>query len=127
MISLDINHHYSFSVYANSILGTNYRNARLVSTLDYRRALKYDNIVLQHNRIFPYLPPGTPEDSTKYTYYLFEVNGKEKVLADVWIDQTSVVLSTGVDHTLRLINVTNSQFTMVRDQLRLLGITFTVS
>lgn len=127
MISLDINHHYSFSVYANSILGTNYRNARLVSTLDYRRALKYDNIVLQHSRIFPYLPPGTPEDSTKYTYYLFEVNGKEKVLADVWIDQTSVVLSTGVDHTLRLINVTNSQFTMVRDQLRLLGITFTVS
>ena len=127
MTSLVINHHYNFSVYANTILGTNYRNARLVSTLDYRRALKYDNIVLQLSRIFPYLPPGTLEDNTKYTYYLFEVNGKEKVLADVWIDQTSIELSTGVDHTLKLINVTSAQLAMVRDQLRLLGITFTVS
>lgn len=127
MTTLTINNHYNFSVYANSILGTTYRNARLVSILDYKTALKFSNIVLQHNRVYPYLPANTLEDATKYTYYKFEVGGKEVVLADVWIVDTSIEMSTGTDHTLKLINVSSGQLSTVRDQLRLLGISFTIS
>ena len=127
MTTLTINNHYNFSVYANPILGTTYRNARLVSILDYKTALKFSNIVLQHNRVYPYLPANTPEDATKYTYYKFEVGGKEVVLADVWIVDTSIEMSTGTDHTLKLINVSSGQLSTVRDQLRLLGISFTIS
>ncbi len=127
MTTLTINNHYNFSVYANSILGTTYRNARLVSILDYKTALKFSNIVLQHNRVYPYLPANTLEDATKYTYYKFQVGDKEIVLADVWIIDSSIEMSTGTDHTLKLINVSSGQLSTVRDQLRLLGISFTIS
>lgn len=127
MSTLSINNHYNFSVYANSILGTSYRNARLVSILDYKTALKFSNIVLQHNQVYPYLPANTLEDATKYIYYKFEVGGKEVVLADVWILESSIELSTGTDFTLKLLNISNSHLSLVRDQLRLLGISFTIS
>lgn len=127
MTTLTINNHYNFSVYANSILGTSYKNARLVSILDYNTAMKFANIVLQHNRVYPYLPANTLEDSTKYTYYLFQVGDKTVVLADVWIVNDSIEMSTGTDYTIKLINISSSRLAVVRDQLRLLGISFTIS
>lgn len=127
MSTLTINNHYNFSVYANSILGTSYRNARLVSILDYKTALKFSNIVLQHNRVYPYLPANTLEDATKYTYYLFRIGDKDVVLADVWIEDSSIELSTGTDYNVKLINVSSSQLGTVRDQLRLLGISFIIT
>ena len=127
MLNVTINNHYDFLVYANSVLGTSYQNARLVSILDYKTALKFENIVLMHRQVFPYLPDGTLEDLTRYTYYLFMVGDKSVLLADVWIVPQSLVLSTGSSHTLTLLNVSSGQLSIVRDQLRLLGISFTVS
>lgn len=126
MSTLAINNHYNFSVYANSILGTSYRNARLVSILDYKTALKFSNIVLQHKRVYPYLPANTLEDATKYTYYKFKVGDKDIVLADVWIEDSSIELSVGTDYNVKLINTSSSQLAAIRDQLRLLGISFII-
>ena len=123
---LSTNKYYNFSVYATSVLGTVFRNAKLVSTLDYRKALKEANIELLQRQIYPYLPPGTPSDHTKYTYYVFEYNGKEITLADVWIEQSSIEETQGLNYTLKLNNITSSQLTTVRDQLRLLGISFDI-
>lgn len=123
---LSTNKYYNFSVYANSVLGTVYKNAKLVSTLDYRKALKEANIELLQRQIYPYLPPGTPSDHTKYTYYVFEYNGKEITLADVWIEQTSIEETSGLNYTLKLNNITSPQLTTIRDQLRLLGISFDI-
>lgn len=127
MSTLSINKHYNFSVYANSILGTSYKNTKLVSILDYTTALKFGNVELLHRQVYPYLPPGTPSDHTRYSYYLFSHNGKTLVLADVWIVASSIEETEGLNYTLRLSNITSSQLAIVRDQLRLLGIQFTVS
>jgi hypothetical protein len=122
---LTVGFHYDFSVYANSTLGTSYKNVRLVSILDYQTALRFSNVPLQHRHIFPYLPQGTPSDATKYTYYLFRTaTGQEVVLADVWIMDQTIVQTTGVNQTLVLRNITTGQLAIVRDQLRLLGISF---
>lgn len=121
-----INRHYNFSVYANSILGTNYTNARLVSILDYTTALKFANIELLHRQVFPFLPPQTLSDQTQYTYYLFSHRGKDVVLADVWIEPYGIEETQGLNHTLNLINVTPTQLAVLRDQLRLLGISFNI-
>lgn len=126
MSALLINNHYDFSVYANSILGASYTNARLVSILDYHTAMKFENVVLLHRQIYPYLPAGTSEDQTRYTYYLFKVNGRDVVLADVWIVTGSIVSSSGSSYTLKLMNVSSGQLAIVRDQLRLMGISFLV-
>lgn len=126
MSALLINNHYDFSVYANSILGASYSNARLVSILDYHTAMKFENVILLHRQVFPYLPEGTSEDQTRYTYYLFKINGRDVVLADVWIVTGSIVSSSGSTYNLKLLNITSGQLSIVRDQLRLMGISFLV-
>jgi hypothetical protein len=123
---LSINKHYNFSVYANSILGSSYKNAKLTSILDYNTAIKFGNVELLQRQIYPYLPPNTITDHTKYTYYLFKYNNKDIVLADVWIEQTSIEETEGLNYTLRLNNVTSQQLSTVRDQLRLLGVSFDI-
>lgn len=127
MSILHINKHYSFSVYANSILGTNYKNAKLVAILDYRTALRFDNIDLINKQIYPYLPPNTLIDHTKYTYYLFSVDDKSVVIADTWINQNSVEETTGQSYNVKLNNVTTHQLNIIRDQLRLIGVSFDIS
>lgn len=123
---LSLNKYYNFSVYANSVLGSSYKNAKLVSILDYNTALKFANIELLHRQVYPYLPPGTIADLTKYSYYLFKYNDKDVVLADVWIEQASIEETQGLNYTLRLNNITSPQLATIRDQLRLLGVSFDI-
>lgn len=125
MQTLNVGFHYNFSVYANSILGTTYKNVQLVSILDYYTALRFGNIPLQHRQIYPKLPEGTPSDATKYIYYLFRsITGKETVIASVWIIDETIEQTQGYDQGLILRDVTSSQLAIVRDQLRLLGISY---
>lgn len=123
---LSINKYYNFSVYANSVLGSSYKNAKLVSILDYHTALKFANIELLQRQIYPYLPPGTLADHTKYSYYLFKYNDKDVVLADVWIEQASIEETAGLNYTLKLNNITSPTLATIRDQLRLLGVSFDI-
>lgn len=126
MTTLQINNHYNFSVYANSVLGTSYKNTKLMSILDFTTAMKFANIELLRRQVYPYLPPNTPSDHTKYTYYLFQHNDKLIVLADVWIMASSIEVTSGMNYTLTLNNVTTADLAVVRDQLRLLGIAFSI-
>jgi len=123
---LTLNRHFSFSLYPNSILGTVYQNTKLVSILDYNTALKFSNIELLQKQIYPYLPPGTSPDHLNYTYYLFRHKDKDIVIADVWIITASIQESSGVNYTIRLNDISSPQFNAVRDQLRLLGISFDI-
>ena len=71
------------------------------------------------------MPEGIFSDATKYIYYLFRAaNGKETVIADVWIVDSTIEQTQGFDQTLVMRNVTSTQVAIVRDQLRLLGISF---
>lgn len=124
MSLLSINKHYNFSLYPNSVLGVRYTNTKLVSILDYTTALKFSNIELLHRQIYPYLPPNTLQDHTKYTYYLFKHNNKDIVIADVWIINSSIEETNGLSYTIKLENITPSQLSIIRDQLRLLGISY---
>ena len=126
MPTLGLNKHYNFSLYPNSVLGTVYQNAKLVSILDYNIALKFSNIELLHKQIFPYLPPGSNPNHLEYTYYLFKHNDKNIVIADAWIIESSIIEKDGLNYTLRLNNISSAQYNAIRDQLRLLGISFDI-
>ena len=122
----EINKNYRFSVYPASILPATYTSAKLISILDFTTAIKFDNVERLHRQIYPYLPPNTPSDNTSYTYYLFTVDGKQIVLADCWIIPSSVEVITSTHKTLKLNNVSDNQFKVVTDQIRLLGIYFDI-
>ena len=124
MSSLNLNNFYSFSLYPNTVIGNSFTNAKLVAILDYNNALKYGNIELFQNQIVPYLPPGTSLNNTLYTYYLFDIDGKKIIVADSWIILNSISQTTGLNYTIRLNNITSQQYTTIRDQLRLLGVSF---
>ncbi len=126
MSTLVINNHYNFSLYANSVLGSSYKGFRLSSILDYNVAVKFGNIDLLHRQVYPYLPPGTPKDHTKYTYFLFQSDNKQLVVAQEWIIPSSIEQTVGRDYTITIRNSTDAQVAIVRDQLRLLGLTFDI-
>lgn len=121
-----IGSYYNLTPYHPGILGGSYSNLMLKSILDYETALKFADILGIHRQIFPYLPEGTPADYTRYTYYLFKKGDKNLVIAHEWIVPSSLVETTGVSYTLRLNNISPEKYTVVRDQLRLLGISFDV-
>lgn len=126
MTTLTINNHYNFSLYANGVLGSSYRGLRLSSILDYSIAVKFGNIHLLHKQVYPYLPPGTPKDNTKYTYFLFQDGDKQIVIAEEWIIPSSIEQTVGKDYTIVLKNTTSERVAIIRDQLRLLGVTFDI-
>jgi hypothetical protein len=121
---LTIGNYYDFTLYLNSVIGVDFTNAKVKSILDYSTAIKLGDVELTQRQIYPYLPPGTNSNYTNYTYYLIEYKNKDIIIADEWIIPTSIVQSQGTNYTIRLNSVTSSQYNMVRDQLRLLGISF---
>lgn len=125
-ITPTINNYYSFSVYANSVIGSSFNSVKLVSIMDYYTAIKFSNIELTQKQISPYLPQGTLTDNKKYTYYVFLDKDKTIVVADTWIIPNSLVLSDSSIYTLTLNNVSTTKLNIIKDQLRLLGITFEI-
>lgn len=121
-----INEYYSFSTYGNPVISNSYSGLKLGSILNYQTAIKFANIDLIQKQLYPYLPPGTESNHSKYTYLLFENNGKMEVIAEEWIIPNSVSQSEGKTYTLTLNNMSSTKMAIVRDQLRLLGISFNI-
>lgn len=124
---MDIGKHYNMSLYPIPLLGSSYKNIKLVSILDYDTALKFENVELLCKTAYPYLPEGTSSNFKSYVFYLFKTDtNKNLVLANEWIIQQTIQEITSLNYTLRLNNISTSQLNIVKDQLRLLGISFDV-
>lgn len=121
-----LNESYQFSTYTNPVIANSYKGVKLISILDYKRAMLFGNLDLQQRQIYPYLPPGTPSDHTKYTYLLFDNDGQKHVVAEEWVILNSVLKTEGMSKTIQLENVTSAQVALIRDQLRLLGISYSI-
>lgn len=128
-MNINSDHMYSrfeFSVYANAILGSNFKGAKLINVLCYEDANKDVPIAHMNAQIYPSLPKGTPNDVTKYKFFEFELNGERLILANYWIIEKSIRIIDGMDYTIRLKDTTPEQVTKVVNQLNLLGIECTV-
>lgn len=121
-----LNRTYNFSLYPNSVIGSSFNNLKVLAILDYNNAIKYSNIELINRQIKPYLPPGTPTNHFNYTYYLFNYKDKDLVIAEEWIIPSSIEEVTTTSVTIRLNNISTYQYNLIRDQLRLLGISFDI-
>ena len=82
---------YSFNTRSPVFLGAVQQRVKLKSIVDADMARRYEPIDQLHAEIYPTLPPGTPNDPNALTYYIFEgLNKKLIILADSWIDVSSV-------------------------------------
>ncbi len=82
----------SFETYAPAVLGTSYKNCKVMSHLSAEdaRALGSD-VVARHANIYPSLPVGTPNDPAAYMYVKVKlVSGKTDILGVMWIKKESI-------------------------------------
>ena len=63
---------YSFKTKAPSVLGETLRNMKLIAVMDYSMAIESSHPDVLHKTIYPYLPAGTIDDPTVYSYLKFE-------------------------------------------------------
>ncbi len=124
---------YTFSTIAPSVLGSTFTNVRLLESMGYSSALRYANVELLQRQVLPYMLPGTPLDLKRYQFHRFDtgVDANNKptsvVVADQWITSDGFVATSSVDAIVRIFNVDPVESVqMIRDQLRLLGLTFTI-
>ena len=121
-MSFTIGNLYSFNTKAPAILGARIANARLEAVLDYNLARSYDNIDLKYRQIYPVLPAGTPDNVRTCQYYVFKSeSGQRIVMADQWIDATTLQEVTDVTIYVEVRKCSIEDVTRVRDALHSLG------
>ena len=122
--NFQLNKIFTFNTRAPAILGSQLKNAKLVAISDYETALKSINVDLLFRQIYPVLPVNTPNQPTLCTYYHFIAeSGERVVLADVWIDLTTVAIINHVNLQISLPQASLSDIPVVRDALNALGFT----
>lgn len=108
----------NFSTTAPAILGVEVRNAKLLGILDPGSAKAYDDIVSKHIQVYPYLPEGTPDSPTSYSYVKFAMaDGSEKVYGIPWIDEESIVIVENTQVVVTLKNRGQADLDLVRQAL----------
>lgn len=121
-VALELNKTYTFNTLAPAILGTQLVNAKLLSMMDYSTAISYDNIDLKFRKIFPALPRGTPDQPESCVYYRFlSESGEKVILADQWIDLTTVEVIEHINFQVNFTNASMIDISRVRDALNALG------
>lgn len=128
MATFTIGNSYTFDTAAPAVLGTQIKNAKLLSVLDYETARMFDNIDIKFRTIFPLLPVGTPDTIELSTYYLFKAESGEKiVIADIWINKSTVVEVGFIQFQVSFTKASLADIDKVRNNLVSLGYTdFTI-
>jgi hypothetical protein len=123
-VALEVGKVYTFNTKAPSVLGVSVTNAKLTSIIDYESAVKFDNIDLKFRSIYPLLPNGTPDTPESCLYYKFKTeSGETIILANVWIDLTSVAVIQHINFQVTFSNASLEDITRVRAALSALGYT----
>jgi hypothetical protein len=118
----ELNKIYSFSTTAPALLGTIVKNAKLNGIMDYETARKYDEIDVKYRNVYPLLPVGTPDQVRTSIFYKFKAeNGSTIVLADQWINMTSVELIESINIRVTVTDISVVDISRIRDALLALG------
>lgn len=78
----------SFMIVEPSVMGA-IVNGVVDSIVSASEANKHADVYALHNRIYPYLPNGTPDDPSKYGYVLITTETEKKVIGIPWINLAS--------------------------------------
>lgn len=119
----------SLTTYAPALLGSNFQRVKLLGILDYRSVYPWIDPAATHANVFPSLPPGTPNNHTKYSYAKFEFpNGKIVILGLPWINDSTVEVIEEVTFNVVIRGEDITKFQTIQDALLNAGINdFTIS
>lgn len=83
----------SFDLYPAAQLGTSLKNAKVLGIFDASTAMNLGfDAPAMHANVFPTLPPGTPNDHSKYAYlYLKLTSGEKTFIGMPWVKESTYV------------------------------------
>lgn len=85
MYDLKIRGVYDFAMRAPALLGNEYRNATVLSILDYEDAVAVEDVAPIHAQVYTELPPGTPVNPKDLIYVkILTSTGQKRALAMDW-------------------------------------------
>jgi len=123
-----INKTYDFVTLAPAILGANYTNMKVKGIVTLEEAIKHADVVTMHESVIPVIP-GLPPTVNDLIFIIFvDANGHELVLADSYIDATSIVATTVINLDIKISGVDSAMESILNLRLRELGIAnFTIT
>lgn len=82
---------YSFEVWPANILGTDFKNVKLLAILDFESANAIIQAKPMHVNVYPSCPVGTPNNPAQYTYLkILTASGQTTAIGVPWIKETSI-------------------------------------
>lgn len=117
-----LNKVYTFATKAPGVLPAVVSNAKLIAITDHSTASKRQHIDIVYRNVYPLLPIGTPDQPESCLYYHFKVeNDSELILADQWIDESSVELIESISLRINVTDISVNDISRIRDALLALG------
>lgn len=108
--NITLNSVVSFELYAESILGINRRNVKILGILDAQDASRYIEPVTMHAAVYASLPDDTPNDFSAYPYLKIKLeSGETEAIGLPWIRDESYEEIALSDLQLRLNNISPSR------------------
>lgn len=123
----EINKYYDFEVVADSVLGSSYRNAKLVSIMDYRVAKKFGSVDYIHRQVRPYIESTVSKDINTYTFLLFRYKDKDLVIAREWMRSITLIDTESSVLRLEIEGASIEMRKILEKHLNILGLTFTIT
>lgn len=82
---------YSFEVYPSAILGTDFKNVKVLAILDKDSANQIISTQSMHVNVYPYLPAGTPNSPAGYNYIkILTQSGATTCIGIPWIKESTI-------------------------------------
>jgi hypothetical protein len=122
---------YKFNTTSPQFLGQRIEYAKLIGIVDAETArTRFSAIDQLWNSIYPTLIPGTPNDPNLCTFYIFKglsasqqgLEGREYVLAHLWINDSTVEVIEHVTIKVLLENSELSKVDVIKNALTAAGI-----
>lgn len=121
---IELRKSYDFVTYAPTQLGGLHRSMKVEAIMDAATAQTLRDVEGIHDSILPILPPGTPSRTSDLVFYKFRTLQNDMVvLADAWIDQTSVQEVTTITIQATIYNASSADIQRVREAISLLNFT----
>ena len=119
---------YTFNTLSPAFLSNTVERVKLMSIMDAESARTFEPIDQKYAQVYSSLPPGSPKKPSDVTWYLFKAqNGSNVVLADPWIDSTSIEEIKLIDINVSVVRASLSDVDKIRIALSAAGITdFTI-
>lgn len=118
----NINVAYTFTTLAPAILGNIYTNMTAKSIMDVNEAMKYSDVITQHESVKSTIPNLAPTPNG-YTFILFvDAFGNQLVIANEYIDQATIKVETLVNLQVDIPNAPASLQASLHQYLTDLGV-----